>query len=178
MFSRILVLFPLVAFAVANPLVARSDISSLQQDFSAMETTIVDIQNACDKFKATPDQSNAMRFAAATQDLDNEIKKATPDVPDKVVSDADGQTICTTLKDFFPKVLSALDCLISAKGSFATAGVPDSAVCSITNSLNGDNSKFIGRLDAACPDSAKGCAQDLTDQIVAKAAEVKEAYDC
>ncbi|PBK59116.1 hypothetical protein ARMSODRAFT_983287 [Armillaria solidipes] len=97
---------------------------------------------------------------------------------DKVVSDADGQTICTTLKDFFPKVLSALDCLISAKGSFATAGVPDSAVCSITNSLNGDNSKFMGRLDAACPDSAKGCAQDLTDQIVAKAAEVKKAYDC
>ncbi|PBK59117.1 hypothetical protein ARMSODRAFT_1009862 [Armillaria solidipes] len=60
MFSRILVLFPLVAFAVANPLVARSDISALQQDFSAMETTVVDIQNACDKFKATPDQTNAM----------------------------------------------------------------------------------------------------------------------
>ncbi|PBK91951.1 hypothetical protein ARMGADRAFT_1031414 [Armillaria gallica] len=171
MFSRILVLFPLVAFAVASRLVARSGISALQQDFAAMEKTVGDIQNACDQFKSAPTQANAM-------DLDNEIKKAIPDVPDKVVSDADGQTICTTLKDFFPKVLSTLDCLISAKGSFATAGVPDPAVCSLTNNLNGDNSKFIDRLDAACPDSAKACAQDLTDQIVAKAAEVKKAYDC
>ncbi|KAK0220689.1 hypothetical protein IW262DRAFT_1483074 [Armillaria fumosa] len=178
MFSRILFLLPFVALAVANPLVARSDISALQEDFNGMEKTVIDIQNACNTFKATPSQANAIRFASVTQNLDNEIKKAIPDVPDKVVSDAEGQEICTTLTGFFPDVLKALDCLISAKSSFGTAHVPTSAVCSITNNLNADDSKFIGRLDAACPESSKACAQDLTNQVVAKAGQVKAAYNC
>ncbi|KAK0184932.1 hypothetical protein F5146DRAFT_1228284 [Armillaria mellea] len=178
MFSRILLLLPFVALAVANPLVARSDISALQADIQGMEKTVGDIQNACNTFKAAPTQTNAMRFAAYTQDLDNEIKRAIPDVPDHPVTDAEGQEICTTLKGFFPNVINALDCLISAKPSFADAKVPTSAVCSITNNLSADNSKFIGSLNAACPDSAKACAQELINEVVAKAAQVKAAYNC
>ncbi|KAK0481193.1 hypothetical protein EDD18DRAFT_1363143 [Armillaria luteobubalina] len=178
MFSRILFLLPFVALAVANPLVARSDISALQTDIKQMEQTVIAIQSACNTFKADPTQVNAMRFAATTQDLDNQIKHATTDVPDHVVSDADGQEICTTLKDFFPHIIDALDCLISAKSSFGTAHVPPSAVCSVTDSLSTDNTKFIGRLDAASPASTKACSQDLTSQVVAKAGDVKAAYNC
>ncbi|KAK0482761.1 hypothetical protein IW261DRAFT_1592448 [Armillaria novae-zelandiae] len=178
MFSRILLLLPFVALVVANPLVPRSDISALQQDMIKMDQTVEVIQNACGAFKAAPTTNNALAFASATENLDNEIQKAIPDVPIHTISDAEAQTICVSFTASMAKISTALDCLDSAKASFAIVHIPTSTVCSIVSKLNTDNTKFIGRISGVTPASSQPCAKTLTAEILAKAAQVKATYSC
>ncbi|KAK0433114.1 hypothetical protein EV421DRAFT_1808143 [Armillaria borealis] len=175
MFSRILVLFPLVALAVANPLVARTEVAPLQKDLDGMAQTVTAMQTSCANFKSHVDLSHAAAVAAVAKTLDTQIKAATKDIPAHVVSDADGQAVCDSLESFLPELVATFESFIELKEDFNAVHVGP-IVCSSVTTLAADNLQFINGLLAATPPSSKARAQTMATQINTEATKVKAAY--
>ncbi|KAK0203277.1 hypothetical protein DFS33DRAFT_1455287 [Desarmillaria ectypa] len=175
MFSHILALLPLVALAVANPLVARSEVTALESAFDNMAQTVGTIDAACKAFAAHVDLNHALAIGSASQTLDAQIKAAIPLVPNHVVSDADGETLCTTLTNFMPALVATFEDIIARKNDFKSVGVVP-AVCLVTENLAKDNGVFVSDLVAATPASYKACAQELSTSISEETGKVKTAF--
>ncbi|SJL16021.1 uncharacterized protein ARMOST_19536 [Armillaria ostoyae] len=92
MFSRILILLPLVALALAfaDPLAPSGGIAALQQDFNATDEIVGIFQKAYTNLKSDPDLPHAARFAAAAKDIKAEIQNAIPECHKTIVTNADG----------------------------------------------------------------------------------------
>ncbi|KAK0457220.1 uncharacterized protein EV420DRAFT_1748753 [Desarmillaria tabescens] len=175
MFSRILALLPLVSLAVANPLVARSEVDALKSALDGMASTVGDISTAVDAFESNVDSTHAFAVGSASQKLDNQIKEAIPLVPTHVVSDADGETICAAFTDFLPSLVDAFDKIVGCKSDFVAVHVVP-FVCQIVEELAKDNAVFVSDLMAATPSAYKDCAQELSDTVSAETAKVQAAY--
>ncbi|PBK66674.1 hypothetical protein ARMSODRAFT_977248 [Armillaria solidipes] len=162
MFLRTVSVAMLVAIAIANTTVRRSEVTALQDAFNNMTQTLLAIQVDYKAFSANIDIDYATAVTDAVRTLDLQVQDAFNAVPntkqDHVMSDTDGKWACDLYTKGLDTDFAFGEDFISLKHNFQTVNFT-SAVCHVFQNLVANSAPFDGKFMAAIPAKYKACIE-------------------
>ncbi|KAK0433096.1 hypothetical protein EV421DRAFT_1910403 [Armillaria borealis] len=174
MFFRTVSVAMLVAIAIANTTVHRSEVTALQDAFNNMTQTLLAIQVDYKAFSANIDIDHATAVIDAVRTLGLQVQDALKAIPDHVMSDTDGKWACDLYsggdadRQFWKN-------MIPLKDDFQTVNFT-STVCQVFQNLVASSAPFDRKFLAAVPAKYKACIEKYYHTAVKELGKVAETY--